>query len=199
MYCKKCGSPIDDDSVFCSYCGFNLNNSGNINYQKYNYNQEVNKPKNRKIFWKVFFKKISPFLIVFTILGIIALATTPIVLNILDDAKESSNLRCVEAYAKAIEYGVIQYEYKHNGELPSSYCDVKPYVNLDHVVCGDDNNISCDITITGDGANVKVKHCKIGNYEKHSYRYDGTLKSEDRGAVVEEETEFGNPPRCYEY
>lgn len=24
MFCKKCGSQIDDDSVFCSYCGSNI-------------------------------------------------------------------------------------------------------------------------------------------------------------------------------
>lgn len=194
MYCKKCGSSIDDDSVFCSNCGFNLNNSDN-NSIKYDYSNEHNKLKNSS--WKIFLKKLSPILITFIVFGIIALTTTPIVLNNINKAKESSNLRCVESYAKAIEYGVIQYEYKHDGDQPSTYCDVKPYVNLDHVVCGDDNNISCDITITGDGANVAVEHCKVGDYEKHSYRYDGTLKTENRGAVVEEVTEFGNPPSCY--
>ena len=52
---------------------------------------------------------------VIVILAVIALITTPIVLGIINDAKEASNQRSVEAYAKAVEYGVIQYEYK-NGQ-----------------------------------------------------------------------------------
>ena len=59
-------------------------------------------------------------LAVIVILAIIALITTPIVLNLINQSKEAANKRSVEAYAKAVEYAVIQYEYNNNGELPST-------------------------------------------------------------------------------
>ena len=118
-------------------------------------------------------------LAVIVILAVIALITTPIVLGIINDAKEASNLRSVEAYAKAVEYGVIQYEYKNNGELPTSYCDIKDYVSYTNT------DVVCEVTITDDVANVIVEHCKVGSYTKNSYKYDGSLKTENRGAEKE--------------
>ena len=130
-------------------------------------------------------------IIVNAVLIAAALITTPIVLGIMNDAKEAANLRSVEAYAKSIEYGVIQYEYKNDGKLPKSYCDVKPYVS------NTNTEVVCDIELDGEYANVVIKHCKVGDYEKSSYRYDGTLKTENRGAEKEEVTEFASPERCY--
>ena len=118
-------------------------------------------------------------LAVIVILAVIALITTPIVLGIINDAKEASNLRSVEAYAKAVEYGVIQYEYKNNGELPTSYCDIKDYVSYTNT------DVVCEVSITEDVANVIVEHCKVGSYTKNSYKYDGSLKTENRGAEKE--------------
>ena len=123
-------------------------------------------------------------LAVIVILAVIALITTPIVLGIINDAKEASNLRSVEAYAKAVEYGVIQYEYKNNGELPTSYCDIKDYVSYTNT------DVVCKVTITSDVANVKVENCKVGSYTKNSYKYDGTLKTENRGAEKEATKKF---------
>ena len=119
-------------------------------------------------------------LAVIVILAIIALITTPIVLGIINDAKEASNLRSVEAYAKAVEYGVIQYEYKNNGEWPQDYCDVDEYVSYTNT------EVKCDVTISEDVANVIVEHCQVGSYTKHSYKYDGTLKKENRGAAKDD-------------
>ena len=127
-------------------------------------------------------------LAVIVILAVIALITTPIVLGIINDAKEASNLRSVEAYAKAVEYGVIQYEYKNNGELPTKYCQIAPYVSYTNT------EVLCDVTISDDVANVKVEHCKVGSYTKNSYKYDGTLKTENRGAEKESTKSFSDGP-----
>ncbi|MBR3523333.1 MAG: type II secretion system protein [Bacilli bacterium] len=127
-------------------------------------------------------------LAVIVILAVIALITTPIVLGIINDAKEASNLRSVEAYAKAVEYGVIQYEYKNNGELPTKYCQIAPYVSYTNT------EVLCDVSISEDVANVKVEHCKVGSYTKNSYKYDGTLKTENRGAEKESTKSFSDGP-----
>lgn len=271
MYCKKCGSQIDDDSVFCSYCGSNIGSAVNAEKTIFEKRQELKEEhftdvnnssvnneerlicpncgsdnitvqlvpinKRRGCLTVLFMILLAltivgiPLMIIYVILrgkrtvvnkycvcqscghefkpmdklskvflgisiglivlGIVAYITTPIVLNSINDAKEASNLRTVEAYAKAIEYGVIQYEYKNNGELPKSYCEVEPYISYTNT------EVVCNVEIDDKYANVTITHCKVGDYEKHSYRYDGTLKTENRGAVVEEVTEFGNPPSCY--
>lgn len=123
-------------------------------------------------------------LAVIVILAVIALITTPIVLGIINDAKEAANLRSVEAYAKALEYGVVQYEYKNNGELPKTYDDIKEFVSYTNT------KVCCNIDINSDNATVKVTNCQVGNYTKHSYSYDGTLKTENRGATAESEKQF---------
>lgn len=49
MYCKKCGNKIDNDSIFCSYCGTkqsDINSKKNINNNSYN---EVNSSEKNKI------------------------------------------------------------------------------------------------------------------------------------------------------
>ena len=129
-------------------------------------------------------------LAVIVILAVIALITTPIVLGIINDAKEAANLRSVEAYAKAIEYGVVQYEYKNNGELPTSYCDVDPFVTYTNT------EVVCKVTIDPTFANVKVENCKVGNYTKNSYKYDGTLKTDNRGAEKESTKTFATKTTC---
>ena len=42
-------------------------------------------------------------LAVISLLAIVALIATPIILNVIDDSKESANLRSIEGYARAIE------------------------------------------------------------------------------------------------
>ena len=48
-------------------------------------------------------------LAVIVILAIIALIATPIILGIINDAKESANVRSVEAYGKAVETAVTKH------------------------------------------------------------------------------------------
>lgn len=68
---------------------------------------------------------------VIVILAIISLVATPVMINIIQNAKESSNQRSVELYAKAImnayvEYGMI------NNTSPSGYSDIEPYISMDN-------------------------------------------------------------------
>lgn len=122
-------------------------------------------------------------LAVIVILAVIALITTPIVLNLINDAKESANLRSVEAYAKALEYGVIQYEYNNNGELPSSYDEIKDYVNYTNT------EVKCDIAINCDKkGGVKVENCKVGTYTNNYYEYNGNVGSSINGAKIDEDS-----------
>ena len=54
-------------------------------------------------------------LAVIVVLAIIALIATPIVMNIIKDAKEESNKRSIEMYAKALELSIAQHQLENNG------------------------------------------------------------------------------------
>ena len=61
-------------------------------------------------------------LAVIVILAIIALIATPIVLNIINDAREKANERSVELYASAIKNGIAAHQLRTGKEvLPGTY------------------------------------------------------------------------------
>ena len=60
-------------------------------------------------------------LAVIVILAIIALIATPIVLNIISDSRESSNLRSAEFYLDAVEYTIADAILHHNGISNGTY------------------------------------------------------------------------------
>ena len=133
-------------------------------------------------------------LAVIVILAIIALITTPIVLNIINQSKEAANKRSVEAYAKAVEYAVMEYEYEHNGELPADYKDTNNVNKAAFDLISDKVNyansdvkckvkINCDANHTGA---VQLESCQVGSYTNTYYKYDGSAGSSNKGAVEDE-------------
>ena len=69
-------------------------------------------------------------LAVIVILAIIALIAVPIVLNIINDAKKSSQEESLKLYGKAIENGVANYLMKNPTVNPETLTmeDIKDYV-----------------------------------------------------------------------
>ena len=61
-------------------------------------------------------------LAVIVILAVIALIASPIILGIIEDAREASRVRSVEAYAKAIEETVTTYMTLHPDETVVTIC-----------------------------------------------------------------------------
>ena len=56
-------------------------------------------------------------LAVIVILAIIALIATPIILGIINDAREESNERSVELYASAVRNGIAAYQLREGKEV----------------------------------------------------------------------------------
>lgn len=50
MYCKKCGTKIDDDSVFCYMCGTNLEEKHSSNITKENTQPKATEEKEPLLF-----------------------------------------------------------------------------------------------------------------------------------------------------
>ena len=64
-------------------------------------------------------------LAVIVILAIIALIATPIVLNIINEARESSDLRSAEFYLDAVEYAIADAMLYEGGMLDGDYSITK--------------------------------------------------------------------------
>lgn len=62
-------------------------------------------------------------LAVIVILAIIALIATPIILGIINDARDSARERTAELVAKEVELAYTGYMYKNGGNEPATFCD----------------------------------------------------------------------------
>ena len=106
-------------------------------------------------------------LAVIVILAIIALIATPIILNIINDAKEESNERSVELYASAVRNGIAAYQLREGKEvLPGTYNETnKLPFEVEY-----DGQVDCtSVTITEDGK-VTLEGCKVnGGTKEYSY------------------------------
>ena len=129
-------------------------------------------------------------LAVIVILAIIALIATPIVLNIIENSKDSSNKRSIELYGSAIEQAVAKAKLNGN-TLPSgkyTTTDGKTLTNgsTTFKVDYDGSKVVCEVNITTNGE-VSLKNCKV-NGKATEYTYgkdeDTNNKTYTNGEVV---------------
>ena len=104
-------------------------------------------------------------IVVLVILAILALIVTPIVLNIIDKAKDSANKRSVDGYGKAMELAMQSYKLEH-GKFTYDVNEL----NIDY----SENNITCDEIVLNENGSVFISKCKIdGEYIEDSKTSDG--------------------------
>ena len=113
-------------------------------------------------------------LAVIVILAIIALIATPIILGIINDAREESNERSVELYASAVRNGIAAYQLT-NGEVPAgTYSLTADKTSLTNgTVTFDvdyDGNVECTSIIISDDSKVSLEGCTVNGGEKQ-YSY----------------------------
>ena len=112
-------------------------------------------------------------LAVIVILAIIALIATPIVLNIIENSKDSSNKRSIELYGSAVEQAVAKAQLNGNA-LPSgkyTTADGKTLKQGDteFKVDYDGSKTACDVIISTKG-NIYLENCKV-NEKSTEYTY----------------------------
>ena len=112
-------------------------------------------------------------LAVIVILAIIALIATPIILNIIDNAKEESDKRSIDMYAKAVENAIVEYQLKYN-KAPKNFEELVDKVNIKY-----------------EGPKVECEHIEISNRGKitlASCKKDGQTINYVYGEVEESDT-----------
>ena len=77
-------------------------------------------------------------LAVIVILAIIALIATPIILGIINDARDSARERTAELVAKEVELAYTGYMYNNDGNEPKKFCDYmdKKYFTMSNADLG---------------------------------------------------------------
>ena len=118
-------------------------------------------------------------LAVIVILAIIALIATPIVLNIIDDTKESSAKESVNLYARAIQQSVARYQLNNPGAsvlsgtftasnggktLTSNGKTLQVEYTGENIICN-------SIQISKEGT-VKLNECTVNGNGNYSYGYE---------------------------
>ena len=95
-------------------------------------------------------------LAVIVILAIIALIATPIILGIINDAREESNERSVELYASAVRNGIAAYQLT-GLNAPKSFSDLTIQY---------DGNVECSKEILYEDGSFYLEGCKVNGSEK---------------------------------
>ena len=106
-------------------------------------------------------------LAVIVILAIIAFIATPIILGIINDAREESNERSVELYASAVRNGIAAYQLREGKEvLPGTYNESKPLPFEPEY----DGKVDCENVIITETGKVSLDKCTVnGGTKKYSY------------------------------
>lgn len=87
-------------------------------------------------------------LAVIVILAIIALIATPIILGIINDARDSARERTAELIAKEVELAYTGYMYNNGGNEPATFCDYMDtkYFTMSNATLGKCENNSVVVT-----------------------------------------------------
>ena len=112
-------------------------------------------------------------LAVIVILAIIALIATPIILGIINDAREESNERSVELYASAVRNGIAAYQLREGKEvLPGTYNESKPLpFEVEY-----DGKVDCENVIITETGKVSLEKCTVnGGTKEYSYGIEEEL------------------------
>ena len=112
-------------------------------------------------------------LAVIVILAIIALIATPIILGIINDAKEDSNKRSVENYAHAVELAVARYAAGHDGVIPSGEYTISSESKGKEIIYSLDTSIKIEIDYKGEAITEgKIKVETDGKIEIMGMSFD---------------------------
>ena len=122
-------------------------------------------------------------LAVIVILAIIALIATPIILVIINDAREKANERSVELYASAVRNGIAAHQLRTGNEvLPGTYNETnKLPFDVEY-----DGKVDCTSVIIGEDGKVSLDKCTVnGGTKEYSY---GTKQSDESDEVETPDT-----------
>ena len=124
-------------------------------------------------------------LAVIVILAIIALIATPIVLGIIDDTKESAQIRSAEMYLKGVANAVMKENLEQEGNFKPTECTITTEGNLD---CDDKEGI-LEVEVDGEKPKNGTITFEEGKIKEVRLEYQNAIivKNEEGNLVYSEE------------
>ena len=120
-------------------------------------------------------------LAVIVILAIIALIATPIVLGIIDDTKESAQIRSAEMYLKGVANAVMKENLEQEGNFKPTECTITSEGNLD---CDDKEGI-LEVEVDGEKPKNGTITFEEGKIKEVTLNYtNSTIVKNDEGDLV---------------
>ena len=95
-------------------------------------------------------------LAVIVILAIIALIAVPIVINIIEDSKKSSQKESINMYGKAVENAVADYLLKNPNDKDITFDKIKNYINYNG------EKVECEDTEIYSSGKIYLGNCTVG-------------------------------------
>jgi len=125
-------------------------------------------------------------LAVIVILAIIALIATPIILGIINNAKDESNERSVELYANSIKNAIARYQLNGGEAITGNYSSE---TLEDKIIIDYDGSVNCkNIELSANGK-VMLSGCTVNNSVKeYNYGIVETLKQETGCTYTDEDS-----------
>ena len=129
-------------------------------------------------------------LAVIVILAIIALIATPIILGIINDAKDSANARSVEAYGKSVETAVTKYMMSedYSGaditiQADGAADDATSTIKTSDITYSGTRVVCDGVTYDNTNGTVSLTDCAVNGSSKHyDYSTDGSIGAEEHKA-----------------
>ena len=118
-------------------------------------------------------------LAVIVILAIIALIATPIILGIINDAREESNERSVELYASAVRNGIAAYQLREGKEVTAGTYNETNKLPFEVEY---DGQVDCTSVIISETGKVTLEGCTVNGGTKE-YSYGIEEETPDSGEI----------------
>lgn len=134
-------------------------------------------------------------LAVIVILAIIALIATPIILNIINDSREKSNLRSVEAFGKATETAVARLMMEANYDGGKITCASGASGTAK---CSADNDVEVTITYSGSTVNCQEYSYTTSDNKKVTVE-NGVSVDEANGIITIGNCQVGSSSNRYTF
>ena len=125
-------------------------------------------------------------LAVIVILAIIALIAVPIVINIINDARESGYKRSIDNYGKAVEQGIATYQISNpNNQIAGTYTSATLEATEGLSINYEGSRVVCSNIVVNEKGTIYMSVCTVGGHSVDGYTY-GTEPSGTSQAVEPE-------------
>ena len=125
-------------------------------------------------------------LAIIVILAIIAVVTVPIILGIIDEAKEKSALNSIVGYGKSVEFSYSKIGVVSEVELESctatdgTCITIGSGVNAKHLsVDFSGDQVVCSSASVDEGGKLTMSGCKIGGNNTPTYSYNNGIAEKE--------------------